>query len=62
MNYKELRNVLKQDYARYEIQPFGRRTFWGYLLWLRIANYLSNKRKESLVFAPPMLFLLLYVK
>lgn len=53
MNYKELRNVLKQDYARYEIQPFGRRTFWGYLLGLRIANYLSNKRKESLVFAPP---------
>ena len=62
MNFRELTKVLSEDKARYIKQPFGKRTFYGYLFWLRLAHYLRIRQKDNLLFTPPLYVILLIYK
>lgn len=58
MTYKELKETLRLDIRRYQKQSFGKRIFWGYTFWLRLACYLRHKSKQNLIFYPPLFIVL----
>lgn len=59
MTYNELKSLLHEDLERYKYSSYGKRTFWGYLVWLRLTHFFASKSSHNKLFTPPYFILLI---